>query len=69
MENQQKPIYTYAYTHMGYTVYKNGKPIHSARVLNTRKRWNKTDADDNKRSAEAHIKLLKALDRTEDMKQ
>lgn len=57
--------YTYTYNHVGYTVYENGVPVHSASVLNKRKRYNKNDAADNKQAAESHIRLLIAMDKME----
>lgn len=56
-------MYTYTYNHIGYTVYKNGEPIHATAVLNIKKCYNKKDAADNKASAEAHIRYLIAMDK------
>ena len=54
-------MYTYKYNHLGYTVYKDDKPVYKAGVLNNKKRYNRNDAENNKKSAEAHIKLLLAM--------
>ena len=56
-------MYTYTYNHIGYTIYKDGKPIRAASVLNKRKRYNEKDAADNKAAAEAGIRYFIAMDK------
>lgn len=60
---EEEKRYTYTANSYGYTVYKDGQPIHSASVLNAKKRYNKKDVADNRSAAEAHIRYCIAMDK------